>query len=179
MSSFGLARELNGQQWPVPVPPSSSTWLLVVVGVLASAWAVFVGRPEKPKQEDPRAWQRQIDREYRLEIEGSQVTVFHLDQLCTCFAFHDPVEIQLLSRRDEFPPLSWKVITPAGEFMLPDGGRYAREFTARFVYALPGYYDQRVAFVSPPAGFRSAMSLWRKNDPWPKRERSDEDIVDW
>lgn len=147
-------------------------------GVSACAWAVFTWRSDRRRSEEPGAWQRRIDREYRLEIDGHHVSVFHLEQPCTRFDFKDPIEIQYLSRRDAFPPLFWKIVTPAGEFTLPDGGSYVREFRQRFISALPDYRAQRTVHVTPPAGFTGAMSMWRKDDPHPKVDRSDEEL-DW
>ena len=46
------------------------------------------------------------------------------------------------------------------------------------VYTLPSYHDQRVVKISPPDGFSSATSMWRKDDPYPKVERSEEEL-DW
>src|SRR4051812_15089773 len=91
-------------------------WTLAAVSVAACAWGVFAWQADEPAPEEPGAWQRRIDREYTLAIEGCQVTVFHLEQPCTRFVFKDPVEIQYLARRNAFPPLFWKIITPTGEF---------------------------------------------------------------
>ena len=67
-------------------------------------------------------------------------------------------------------------MTATGEYLVPDGGRYARQLEQQFIYALPGYHEQAVVTVPAPAGYDRATSMWRKDDPYPKRELSE---VDW
>lgn len=153
--------------------------LIAVIFSLAVIWfLVWFKRDKSQKPEDPGAWQRLIDAEYRLEIHGSTVTLYRHDEQVTQFEWLNVIEIQHLRRKGDFPPLFWKIITEDGEFLIPNGGSYARTFEEQSIYALPGYYDQRVASIPAPEGYIHAMSMWRKDDPYPKRERSDDDC-DW
>jgi hypothetical protein len=127
------------------------------------------------KFKDAGAWQRQIDREYRLSIDGTDITLYRNETVATQFRWHGLVEVHLVSRRKAFPPLFWKITTADGEFFIPCGGRYAREFAKQLIYALPRYHEQRSVKVPAPEGYERAVSLWRKDDPHPRQAVS----YDW
>jgi len=148
--------------------------LLIVIAILAVLWLLLFRKPLST-QEDRGAWQRRIDREYRLEINESTITLFHNEALDAKFEWRNVLEVQMLRRRKTFPPLVWKIISRDGEFILPNGGRYAREFEKQFIYALPGYYEQKVVKISAAFEFTNAFSMWRANDPYPKRPYSDDE----
>lgn len=150
--------------------------ILVFIALgIALFWLVLSWQRNRARAEDSTTWQRQIDREYRLEISSNAIVLYHLEQIASHFEFIDPIEIQHIGR-DVFPPLMWKIVLKKGEFFLPNGGRYADEFKKQFIYLLPGYYEQKTVEAAPPEGFNSAQSMWRKEDPYPKREQSNEEI---
>lgn len=122
---------------------------------------------------DPGAWQREIDRRFTLELdlERNQFSLSDEGKRTTTFIWDDVVEIQSL-HRIEFPPLMWNIITEEGNWLIPEGGRYAEALTDR-IYALPDYQTQEVVKISPPAGYNSASSIWRRDDHFPKRNPSD------
>jgi hypothetical protein len=146
------------------------TFLLFTVAI-AIIYGVIEWRSPK-ETTDTGAWQRQIDHEYKLDINEKCVTLYRFEQVELTFQFIDPIEIQYVCRRNGFPPNFWRVILENGEYFLPDGGRCASKLEKEFIYSLPGYFDQRTIRVKCPSGFNSAKSMWRKNDPYPKRKRS-------
>lgn len=149
---------------------------MLFAAVFAMIWIGLEARFIRKKPADAGEWQRRIDREYRLEIDDTLLSLYRHDVLAGRFRWDGVNEIQL-QRCAGFPHLLWRVIADHGEFLLPNGGRYAREFEMAFIYRLPGYYEQRVVKAQPLDGFRSASSLWRRNDRYPKRELDeDEDI---
>lgn len=169
---FVTAAALLGASGAVlDLPRTTLTVLAAALGAL-----VVVFDLARWRHRDAGAWQRQIDREFRLRIAGTTISVLRNEAVQVEFEWRDVVEIQSLSRRGTFPPLFWKVVTATGEYFVPDGGRYARQLEQQFIYALPGYHEQAVVTVPAPAGYDRATSMWRKDDPYPKRELSE---VDW
>lgn len=149
--------------------------------------------------DESAAWQARIDRDYLLEIDGVTVTLYrnktspaiqnHRDgedpieiqnfvagaEVLTKFDWINVIEVQSLSSNGKFPPLYWCFIMESGQYLIPDGGRYAGVLEQDFIYKLPRYHDQQVVEIQPPTGFDRALSMWRKNDPYPKRTPSDDD----
>jgi hypothetical protein len=140
------------------------------IGVTGIAALVLLLHRSEQKPMDAGAWQRQIDREYRLSFDGINVTLYRNETVAEQFRWHGLIEVQLLSRRRAFPQSFWKLTTEDGDFLIPSGGGYAREFVKRHIYALPGYYEQRSVAVPAPKGYVRAYSMWRKDDPHPKQE---------
>jgi hypothetical protein len=164
--TFGLAAVLG-----LAIGPLHLSGSVIVVGVTAiAALALLVQYWSEWKLKDAGAWQRQIDREYRLSIDGTNVTLYRNQTVTTQFRWHGLIEVQLVSRYKAFPPLFWKLTTADGDFFIPNGGRYAREFEKQLIYTLPGYYEQRSVTVPAPKGYERARSMWRKDDPHPKQE---------
>ena len=123
---------------------------------------------------DGAEWQRRIEREYRLDIEGQTISLFRNGRLETRFVWRDVVEV-LSIRVEAFPGVRWKIVTAEGTFLLPGGGRNMRPLADEFIYKLPGYYEQRAVDVPPQPPELHTASLWRKDDPYPKRESLDDD----
>jgi hypothetical protein len=139
----------------------------VIIGL---AGVPFESRRGKPSPNcESGEWQRKIDAEYLLEINGIRISLYRHGVLVTQFLWDRIIEIQHLSSEEEFPSLFWKVITESGEYQLPDGGRYICEFENTCIYQLPDYHEQSVVSIEAPAGFRLARSMWRKDDTHPKR----------
>lgn len=164
--TFGLAAVLG----PAVGLLQLSGSVFVVGAAAITALALLVWYRSERKLKDPGAWQRQIDREYRLSIDGTNVTLYRNQTVTTQFRWHGLFEVQLVSRYKAFPPSFWKLTTTDGDFFIPNGGRYAREFEKQLIYALPGYYEQRSVTVPAPKGYERAHSMWRKDDPHPKQE---------
>jgi hypothetical protein len=147
----------------------SGSALFVALASIA-ALAMLLWFRSEHKLKDSGAWQRQIDREYRLSIDGTNVTVYRHEMVAAQLVWHGIIEVQLVSRHNAFPPLFWKVTNVDGDFFIPCGGCYARQFEEQLLHRLPGYYEQRSVTVSAPQGYLRASSLWRKDDPHPKQE---------
>lgn len=135
-----------------------------------NAFGVFDGQDKR----DLGVWQKQIDARYLLEIDGKNISLHDGNDLVLRFVWEGIVEIQSL-RREEFPPMMWKIISRMGKYLLPQGGRYAEEFERRMIRTLPGYHEQQAVKLDPPAGYTQALSLWRANDSLPRRLRTDFD----
>lgn len=142
---------------------------LVIVPLVAGFAYLRFRRPDS--RDDIAEWQRQVDREYRLDIDGNRIALFRNGVLTTQFVWSEVIEIQSIHRHDHFPPLWWKIITNSGEYLLPMGGHRLAEFERRFVHALSGYYEQRTVTIDQHNGVNS---LWRQNDPYPKRPAGDD-----
>jgi hypothetical protein len=149
-------------RWPLPAS--------VTAAIAVAAALVLL---ESRRHYDVGAWQRRIDQEFQLSVEGQRVTVVHHGRPVTQFEFAAPLEVQYLSRK-EFPPLYWKIVTQGGEYLVPDGGAVGTQFSSTFVYTLPGYEEQQVVRLPAPAGFDEAKSMWRKSDSFSKRASSDD-----
>jgi len=119
------------------------------------------------------AWQRKIERRFTLEldIDSNRFSLHDETETTASFVWANIVEIQSL-RRECFPPRMWNIVTESGSWLVPAGGRYAEVLTDR-IYALPGYHTQQVVKLSPPPGYDSASSMWRKDDNYSKRDPSD------
>jgi hypothetical protein len=148
--------------------PNGSAIAVGAAGI--AALALLLRHRSEQRLKDAGAWQRQIDREYRLSIDGANVTLYRNETVATQFRWHGLIEVQLVSRHKAFPPSFWKLTNADGDFFIPSGGRYAQEFEQQLIYALPGYYEQRSVTVPAPKGYELACSMWRQDDPHPKQE---------
>jgi len=137
----------------------------------------LINRATARADRDAGAWQRQIESRFTLELDTDSNRFFLYDgtQKTASFVWANIIEIQRL-RREGFPPRMWNIVTESGSWLVPDGGRYSEALTDR-IYALPDYHMQQMVKLSPPPGYDSASSVWRKNDRHPKRDPSDFDDI--
>jgi len=80
------------------LPRTTLTVLAAALGAL-----VVVFDLARWRHRDAGAWQRQIDREFRLRIAGTTISVLRNEAIQVEFEWRDVVEIQSLSRRGTFP----------------------------------------------------------------------------
>jgi hypothetical protein len=141
-------------------------------------WIIdLIDRATARADRDVGAWQRQIESRFTLEldIDSNQFFLYDGTRKTATFVWANIVEIQSLHRPD-FPPQMWNIVTESGSWLVPDGGIYAEALTER-IYVLPDYHTQQVVQLSPPPGYDRAMSMWRKDDHYPKRNPSDFDDI--
>jgi hypothetical protein len=132
-------------------------------------WIIdLIDRATTRPDRDVGVWQRQIERRFTLELEidSNRFSLYDGTRKTASFVWANIVEIQSLRRKD-FPPLMWNIVTESGSWLVPNGGTYAEALTDR-IYALTGYHTQQVVKLSPPPGYNSASSMWRKDDHCPK-----------
>jgi hypothetical protein len=141
--------------------------IVVILAALLGVVAAFPLSRRKTRGGMPE-WRHRVDREYRLKIDGTTITLLHEDTPALRFEWRDVVEIQSVAR-EGFPPLFLRIVTDAATYELPEGIRYTRELEQRFIHALPGYDEQRTVRAPLPEGAKRAASLWRRDDPHPKR----------
>jgi hypothetical protein len=148
----------------------------IVVGLISiGALAMLVQYRSDSRRENANTPQPQIDHEYRLSIDGTHVTLFRNQTVATQFRWHELLEVQLVSRHKGPSPQFWKLTTVDGDFFIPSGVDCSREFETQLIHNLPGYYEQRTLTAPAPEGYERALSMWRKDDPHPKREVTDDD----
>lgn len=150
--------------------------LVAIFGSMFLLWIAFERKKSTKSEVDPGEWQRQIEREYRIDIDGNFINVFRNGALEENFEWKNLIEIQHIQNERPFPPLLWKIITKDGQYLVPSGGSCTREFCQKFIYSLPEYYDQQTVSINGVGGSYIGNSMWRKEDPYPKREPNDEEI---